>query len=137
MTTWGNIAADMVEAAGWPQDVVDRVKVLSAEGENPPSGTTPELWGQQVLYSLAETDEAGHMFGKFLAEDDRCPLEELLPDWYPSNAGYTTSNFCSFPGWPWEWREALGKLLRDVERGAIMDGATEYRSRTGKGEGSK
>ncbi len=133
MTTWGNIAAAMVDLAGWPQDVVRRVRELPVEGENPPEGTTPELWGQQVLYSLAETYEAGHMFGKFLAEDERFPLEELLPDWYPANAGYTTSNLCPFPGWPWGWRDALVRLLRDVERGAIMDGAREYRGRTGKG----
>jgi hypothetical protein len=69
-------------------------------------------------------------FGGFLAEDKRCPLEELLPDWYPTLGWHTTSNLCPWPGWPWEWREALDRLLRDVERGAIMDGATESRSRT-------
>ena len=44
MTTWGNIAAAMVDLAGWPQDVVRRVRELPVEGENPPEGTGRTLF---------------------------------------------------------------------------------------------
>jgi len=111
--------------------VAQRVRGLSSEEEEPPQGTTPELWGQQVLFSLAETATWGHMFGALLAEDDRIPLEDLLPEGFSwKGNAYTTSNLCPYPGWPWAWREALCGLLRDVEADAVAAGAKAYRSRT-------